>query len=320
MAEPSPSGSDPGRDPVSVILPTVEWGIACEQLADQLGPDDELLIVCDTSEDPVAELDTPEAIEILEAGQPERCSGKANALAYGMERAANDRFIWTDDDFERRSNWIDRLVEASERHGPASVLPRFIGSRWWRVLEPVFAVSQTFAMHTGFGTWGGNVWGGGTTFTRYDVDIETLIADLRRTLSDDGLLSKRLDDVYVVRSLPADVDIPGDFRSVKHRTVRTARLAHVHEGLHSEFLASLALVGLSIASPLPVFMVSTVLLALVYLYVGFRSWSFLLAYPVLFVLPILFGSGIFLNEFEWAGRRYRLNGALNVEVLEQSSN
>ena len=36
------------RDPVSVLLPTMEWNTACEQLAAQLKPNDELLVVCDS--------------------------------------------------------------------------------------------------------------------------------------------------------------------------------------------------------------------------------------------------------------------------------
>lgn len=103
---------------------------------------------------------------------------------------------------------------------------------------------------------------------------------------------------------------------MKHRTVRNARIAHVHEGLFGEFLASLALLGISLVWPLYIFVASTVLLGMVYAYVGFRSWSFLLAYPVLLIQPILIGSGIFLDEFEWGGRRYRLNDAFDVEVLD----
>lgn len=164
-----------------------------------------MLVVCDSEEDSVAGRNTPENVEILIAGDPQGCSGKANALAYAMERAETDRFVWTDDDFERSSDWLDRFVTASERRGPATVLPRFIGTRWWRLIEPSFAVIQTLSMYTGRGTWGDNVWGGGITFTRDDVDVETVIADLRRTVSDDALLSKRLDTIYVARSLPADV-------------------------------------------------------------------------------------------------------------------
>ena len=42
-----------GRDPASALLPTVEWGIACEQLAEQVRSGDELLVLCDREDDPV---------------------------------------------------------------------------------------------------------------------------------------------------------------------------------------------------------------------------------------------------------------------------
>jgi len=89
------------RDPVSVLLPTVEWTPACDDLTAQLRDGDQLLVICDSESDPVAGRDPPENVEILTAGEPEGCSGKANAMAHGMERAANDRFVWTDADYER---------------------------------------------------------------------------------------------------------------------------------------------------------------------------------------------------------------------------
>ena len=100
------------RDPVSVLLPTVEWGTACTELAEQLEPSDELLLICDTEADLIAGRKTPPNTEVLTAGEPTGCSGKANAFAHGMERAKHDRFVWTDDDFTHSSDWLDRLVAA----------------------------------------------------------------------------------------------------------------------------------------------------------------------------------------------------------------
>ncbi|MDY6817608.1 MAG: glycosyltransferase, partial [Halobacteriales archaeon] len=108
------------RESVSVLLPTIEWNRACDQLSDQIQSGDELLVICDTEDDPVASHDPPDGVEILLAGEPEGCSGKANAMAYGMEQATNDRFVWTDADFDREDDWLDRLVAAGEQHGPAT--------------------------------------------------------------------------------------------------------------------------------------------------------------------------------------------------------
>ena len=129
------------RDPVTVLLPTVRWTTACDQVAAQLRADDELFVICDREDDPVAGRDPPDGVEILVAGDPEGCTAKANALAYGMERATNDRFVWSDADYERGDDWLDCLVEAGEEHGTAAVLPMFPGGGWWRLVEPVVVLS-----------------------------------------------------------------------------------------------------------------------------------------------------------------------------------
>jgi len=46
------------RIPTSVLLPTVSWTHACDDVAAQLGPEDELLIIHDTEDDPVADRNT----------------------------------------------------------------------------------------------------------------------------------------------------------------------------------------------------------------------------------------------------------------------
>lgn len=117
------------RDPVTVLLPTVRWTTACDQVAAQLRADDELFVICDREDDPVAGRDPPDGVEILVAGDPEGCAAKANALAYGMERATNDRFVWSDADYERDDDWLDCLVEAGEgtRDGGR---PPHVSRRW----------------------------------------------------------------------------------------------------------------------------------------------------------------------------------------------
>lgn len=304
------------RDPVSVLLPTVEWGPACTELANQLGRDDELLIICDTERDPVASRETPPNVEVLTAGVPTGCSGKANALAYGMERAKHDRFVWTDDDFTHPSDWLDRLVDAGERHGPATVIPDFVGGGWWRLMEPTSTVMSTLSMYLGRGPWAGNAWGGGVTFTRDDLDVDELVTNLRKCLSDDGVLSDHLRSVYPVRSMMAEVPVPGDFTSVKQRMIRFPRITHVHEGLGRELVVSLIVVGLAISFPLYAIPLVTLASGLTYAILGKKRWTFLLAYPALLILPLLFIAGITRKEFEWAGRRYRLNGVNDIEVVD----
>lgn len=306
-----------GRSPASVLLPTVEWGEVCEQMAAQIGPQDELLVVCDSEADPVAGRNAPDNVRILVAGEPEACSGKANALARGMETARNERFVWTDDDFDHGPDWLHDLVTRGEEAGPATVIPLFIGGGWWRLYEPWVTLTSTFSFYTGFGPWGGNAWGGGVTFTSDDVDVERLVTELRQSLSDDGVLSKHLDDVYPVRSMTAVVELPGDFRSVKERLIRYIRLTHVHEGAVPTLVVLLLLSVIGVAFPLVTASVLTAVMAGVYMTVGLSRWTFLLTFPGLFVAPVTTAAAIYIDEFEWAGRRYRLNGALDVEVIDK---
>ena len=303
------------RDRVSVLVPTIEWTPACDDLIEGLRPGDELLMICDSASDPVAGRETPDGVEILVAGEPVGCSGKANAMAYGMERAENDRFVWTDADFRRDDEWLDRLVEAGGTHGPATAIPYFYGGGWWLLIEAWTVVFSTLLFYLGVGNWGGNAWGGGATFTREDLDVEELTEELRTVLSDDGLLSQRLGHTHPVRSMVTPVEVPGTFEDVKHRTIRFNRLTHVHEGHYGAVVVGLALVALAVLFPLWMAVGVTVLTAAAYLVVGIGRWTCLFAFPGIVGVPIAAASGILSKEFEWAGRRYRLNGKNDVEVV-----
>lgn len=307
------------RDPVSVLLPTLEWSPVCDQLAAGLAPADELLVICDTEADPVAGYDPPDGVEILIAGAPEGCSGKANALAYGMERASNDRFVWTDDDFERDSEWLDRLVAAGERHGPATAIPFFSGRGWWRLVEPWHGALFTLLFYFQVGDVADTAWGGGVTFTRTELeeDVPTLAAELREVLSDDYLLTQRLPEVHAVRSMVTPVEVSGGFTNVVNRLIRFIRIVGVNEGWSGLFLNTfMAAVG--ILYPLLIAPILTIAFAAMYFWLELPRLNFIFAYPGLLVLPIVTIMGLLVSEFEWADRRYRLTGAGDVVVVESS--
>jgi hypothetical protein len=305
------------RDPVSVLLPTLEWGPACEQVAAGLRPGDELLILCDTETDPVADHARPEGVEILVAGEPEGCAGKANALAYGMERARNDRFVWTDDDFERDPAWLDRLVAAGEAHGPASAIPFFAGEGWWRLVEPCYGALFTLLFYFQVGGVADTAWGGGVTFTRaeLDVDVPTLATELRGVLSDDYLLTQRLPEVHAVRSMVTHVDVPGAFESVVNRLLRFTRIVGVNEGW-AGFAVCPLLAAVGVLYPLVLAPLLTVCFAAVYAELGLRRRNFFLAYPCLLVVPVVAAVSMAVTDFNWAGRRYRFRDDGSVEILD----
>lgn len=307
------------RDPVSVLLPTLDWGPACEQLSAGLGPDDELLVICDTEADPVAEYDPPDGVEILIAGEPGGCSGKANALAYGMERASNDRFVWTDDDFDRDAAWLDRLVGAGERNGPATAIPFFTGGGWWRLVEPWYGALFTLLFYFQVGGVANTAWGGGVTFTRTELhgDVPALADELGTVLSDDYLLTQRLPEVHAVRSMVTPVEVSGRFRDVVNRLVRFVRIVGVNEGWSWVFLTIL-MAAAGILSPLVVAPLLTAAFVPVYLCLELPHSNFVFAYPGLLLLPVVTVMGLLVSEFEWAGRRYRLTGDGDVMVVQSA--
>jgi glycosyltransferase involved in cell wall biosynthesis len=207
------------RPPTTVILPTVEWTAACGDVAAQLRPDDELLVVCDAADDPVAERsDLPAGVDVVVAGDPDGCSGKANAIDAGMERASNDRIVWTDDDFHHPDDWLETLHADYAEHGPVSEIPFFRGRDPLAVLlEPTNVFGGTVL------TWAGDIaWGGGVIFERSDIDEEAFRRDLRRTVSDDGTLGEYLDVTTLrrVREVPAG----GSVRETLERHVRFIKL------------------------------------------------------------------------------------------------
>jgi hypothetical protein len=277
-----------------------------------------MFVICDSADDPVASHGLPDGVEIMVAGEPEECAAKANAIAYGMERATNDRFVWSDADYERDGDWLDRLVEAGEKHGPAAVLPMFSGDGWWRLFEPVFVL--ILALRTGFlwdDAYGGYPWGGGVTFARkeLDVPVERFTTELRQCISDDNVLHEHVGDAYMVQEPPAIVHVDGDFKDTTRRLIRWMRADHVRHGVRWRLVGSLFLIAVAAAFPFLVAPLVTVVAGLGYRKLGYSRWTFLLAYHGLFAMPLVFGAGMLIDEVTWGGRRYRVNGLYDVEVL-----
>nr|WP_276234153.1 glycosyltransferase [Halosegnis sp. DT85] len=157
----------PSCEPTSVLLPTVSWTDACDQVAAQLRPEDELLVIHDNGDDPVANRDSlPEQVRLVAGGDPIGCSGKANAIAVGIETARHDRLVWTDDDFYHPPDWLDRLHEDYAEYGPTTELPVFVGQDPLAILlEPIYAIGGTLGTYTG-----DHAWGGAVIFDRSDFD------------------------------------------------------------------------------------------------------------------------------------------------------
>ncbi|WP_049971096.1 glycosyltransferase [Haladaptatus cibarius] len=301
------------RPPTSVLLPTTRWTDACAELAAQLGDSDELLIIHDDEDDPVIEQeDHPEGVRFVVAGEPEGCSGKANAIAAGMKAARHDRLVWTDDDYHHPPDWLATFNADYENHGPVSEVPYFVGQDPLSVLlEPLYASAGSLPLYLG-----NQIWGGAVVFERGDIDEAAFLGELRRTVSDDGLLMEYLQVTTVGRT--RIVPIGGTVRESVERPVRWTQILRWHfpGSVAGTWLVSLLVLVGAILAPLPALVILTVLHFAVNEVLGVRRWTAVLAYPALFVFVPLVLYGLASRTFVWGDRRYRWRGKFDVTVVE----
>ena len=211
--------------PTSIIIPTTRWTPACTDVAKQLGSNDEMIVVCDDQSNDVAaqQDDLPDGVRIVFAGEPERCSGKANAIAAGMRAATHDRIVWTDDDFEHPSDWLARLHDDYEANGPVTELPFFVGRDPLSILlEPMYAIGGTLGVYVDDIAWGGAV-----MFERGDLDEPAFLQELQQTVSDDGILTEHLDVTPLRRT--RRVPVGGSIRETLERHVRFTKIVRFHD-------------------------------------------------------------------------------------------
>lgn len=298
--------------PTSVLLPTTRWTDACAQLAAQIGDNDELLIIHDNGDDPVTDREDPEGVRFIGAGEPEGCSGKANAIAAGMEAARHNRIVWTDDDFYHPSNWLVTLGADYEDHGPVSEVPYFVGQDPLSVLlEPLYASAGSLGLYLG-----NQIWGGAIMFERDDIDETPFLDELRQTVSDDGLLMEYLQVTTVGRT--RIVPVGGSLHEAVERPVRWTQILRWHfpGAIVGTVLVSLLVLAGATLAPLPAVVVLTVLHFAVNEILGVRRWTAVLAYPALFVFVPLILYGLARRTFVWGGRRYCWCGKYDVRVGE----
>ncbi|GAA0530376.1 hypothetical protein GCM10008994_01200 [Halorubrum ejinorense] len=340
LEAPDVTASEPSRastpTPVSVLLPTVRWTDACEEVADRLRgpatfdegnaetdpangdaethPADELLVICDSPDDPVADRrgDLPPRVRIVVAGEPEGCSGKANAIAVGMEAAANDRIAWTDDDFRHPPEWLATLDADYDRQGPTTEIPVFVGrDPLARLFEPAYVIGGTLAVFAA-----GVAWGGAVIFERDDLrDGEAaFLRDLRRTVSDDGTLTEHLDVTPADRT--RHVRAGGSLRGSLERFVRFLTITRYHAPLATAFnvLFGVAMAALCLLAPVAGVALVTGLAGAAYARFGIRRATFLLAAPGVLIAPPLMAYAFARRTFVWGGRRYRWRSMFDVEV------
>ena len=310
--------ADDPTAPVSVVLPTREWTGACDELAAQVRPADEFIVVCDRPTDPLAEAAAERAATVAVAGEPDGCSAKCNALATGLERATHDRLVCTDADFERGDDWLDtvrrRLAATPDGHVLSTAPVLASEGPLGKFLEPssVVGVARTLRFDSG-------VWGGTMAFRRDAVDLDAFVADLRRTVGDDALLAERADGIEAARSLVREMPVDGTLRGTVSRRVRWTRMGLYlgPAGIASRLLTSIAVVLGTLFAPFFTVPLVTGIAAAAYAALGVRRWTFLLAVPGYLLSLALLCYALFQVEFEWGGRRYRWLSLYDVTVSDR---
>jgi len=310
----------------------VRWTRACSEVAAQLGERDELLVLCDTDDDPVAERrgegvgregdagetddhagetdGLPDGVRVVVAGDPEGCSGKANAIAAGMEAAERDRIVWTDDDFRHPSGWLSTLNADYDRRGPTTELPVFVGADpLGRFFEPAYVIGGTLPLSRG-----GIAWGGAVVFERDDLDEDAFLDDLRRTVSDDGTLAEHLDVSAADRT--RTVAAGGSPRQSLERFVRFFQITRRHAPAAAavNICLSVGLATLCLLAPVAGVALVTALAGAAYARFGIRRATFLLAGPGVLISPVLLAYALARRTFVWGGRRYRWRSMFDVGV------
>jgi glycosyltransferase involved in cell wall biosynthesis len=302
----------------SILLPTTAWNDACEDVVAQATDDDEVLVLVDDAGDAV-EADDREGVDRVVAGDPEGCSGKANAVAAGLEAASHDVVLATDADYDREPDWLATLREGVERHGVVTGVPVFVSDgAAGKLVEPTTTPLTLLA----FGVEGAT-WGGALGFRREAVDVEALCADLRRTVSDDVLVAEHAAREPESVSVLAHVPVAGDVRSLLDRTTRfalTLRYGDETRVWPAFGLAAAVTAGLWVAPPATLALLHLGVLAAYYAAGlhdrGVPRWTALLALPSVYVVAALTAYGLRSSEFSWAGRRYRWPGKFDVEVRD----
>ena len=295
----------------SVILPTNRWTEAADTIVEDLRDEDELLVVCDSPKAPVIS-EAPDWGNIIIAGEPDGCSGKAHALATGMEHATDDIIVWTDDDVHREAGWIETLTTKAQNHDAATEVPVFTGPGLWRLFEPAMIIAGTSGPASGQ-----YVWGGGVAFDRTRLDETAFLRDLRRTVGDDSLLSEYVNDVWTQTDHLRHLDVDGTPRAVYHRIVRFGKTSWRFEPLGALILLgiSFAFSAAAIMFPIGGAILATLIGGVTYWKLGIDRASFLLSFPSLLLIPIFLILALVAPSFDWGGRTYKWSGKFDVKVI-----
>ncbi|MEZ3117460.1 hypothetical protein RYH80_16215 [Halobaculum sp. MBLA0147] len=163
-------------------------------------------------------------------------------------------------------------------------------------------------------------WGGTMAFAHDALALDEYVADLRRTVSDDALLTDRVANVESVPELICPMPVSETVDETLARQVRWTLTARYLDpgGLVFGVALSLAVVLGSLFAPLVVVPFITAVAGVAFAYCGLRRPSFLLAVPAYWLSLPLVVYGLSRSTFEWNGRRYRWRSLYDATVLDRS--
>jgi len=181
-----------------------------------------------------------------------------------------------------------------------------------RLLEPLYACG-TIALYRS-----NTAWGGAIIFDRNDLNQRQVCKELRRTVSDDGLLTEHLDITQFWRT--RRVPVGGTIRESLERHVRFVQIFRrfAPRGLVTITATLTAVTWLLLLSPLVGTLVVTSLVGGLYATLRLRRLTFLYSVIMLVLfVPFLF-YGLTRRTFLWAGRRYRWRRKFDTVVVEET--
>ena len=341
-----------GYEPsVSVIAPAKgpEPGLEkkLRSIINQHYPKEKLqyIFVLDSKDDPayaVAKKFAAKNVSVVISKPLSKCSGKISAMLAGLGHAKNEALVFADTDGFVKSGWLRSLASRLEACDVSSGLRFYLPDRSWK--SYVRSSWNSTAINLVFGRWKFVM---GSSFAIRRKDFERLkITDIwKRAISDDLSLTTKIKEAGMKIShapqcvLYNDDDFSfKDFLEFSNR--QTIIMKPCQPGLYKLgiflvagrcFLILLGIVSLALGFYLPAaLMLSLVPLYALKEYVAFRGYRknihvkgsavryAIAGVPALFISACNMIVAFRRNTVAWRGRRYRINGPEDVEIISHN--
>ncbi|GEM_PF-4156943 len=337
---------------VSVIAPTKgpEPGLEkkIRSIISQNYPKEKVqyIFVLDSKDDPAHDIIKKlirKNMKIVIAKPLPRCSGKISALLSGIGHAKNEVLVFADTDGFVRNNWLRSLASRLEIADVSSGIRFYLPGKTWK--SYIRSSWNSAAINLIFGKWK-FVMGSSFAIRRKDFDRLRVADTWKHAISDDLSLTTKIKEAGMrISHAPqcvlynADSFRFKDFLEFSNR--QTIIMKSCIPGLHKLgfflmpgrcFLMLLGIVSLALGIYLPAaLMLSLVPLYVLKEYIAFRGYGknihvtgnqlkyAIAGVSALFISAYNVVVAFRRNTVVWRGRRYKINGPEDVEILETKS-